>query len=149
CGLPLSLPIFTHHYSITLLRHLPSFTLAWLSYIQLSLIFLTFPLIRALYHRGIWRPIFHAGSAGLVVAVFLTSFCRSWWSLLLVQAVLIGASAGCVFNAGLLVLMEYSDDKKDSLRMGLATAGASVGGIVYAIMAERLIERVGFRWAVR
>jgi len=66
-----------------------------------------------------------------------------------VQAVLIGASAGCVFNAGLLVLMEYSDDKKDSLRMGLATAGASVGGIVYAIMAERLIERVGFRWAVR
>ncbi|KAK3077626.1 hypothetical protein LTS18_009734 [Coniosporium uncinatum] len=144
CSLPLSLTIFTHHYSITLLRHLPLFTLAWLPSIQLSPVFLTFPLIRALNHRGIWRPIFHAGSAGLIIAVFLTSFCRSWWSLLLVQGVLTGASAGCVFNAG-LVLVEYHDDKKARLRMGLATAGPSVGGIVYAIMAGWLIERVGFR----
>ena len=39
--------------------------------------------------------------------------------------------------------------RRRALALGCAGSGASVGGIVFPIMFEHLIDKIGFRWAVR
>ena len=52
------------------------------------------------------------------------------------------------FNAAIAVLSHWFQ-KRLALAIGVATGGSAIGGVVFPILLEQLIPRVGFPWAVR
>lgn len=68
--------------------------------------------------------------------------------MLLAQGVLVGVGGGCLFLLGLSVLPMWFSTRL-GLAIGLGSAGSSVGGVVYPVVLRRLIDGIGFAWAVR
>jgi predicted MFS family arabinose efflux permease len=55
---------------------------------------------------------------------------------------------GLTFLPGIGIPATYFS-KKRALATGLVTSGASIGGILYPIIVEKLLSEVGFRWTPR
>lgn len=55
---------------------------------------------------------------------------------------------GCVFCSGVLVIMEYFE-RRIGVAVAFGAANASIGGIIYSVMAVRLLPTVGFAWTMR
>ncbi|TKA61993.1 hypothetical protein B0A49_09525 [Cryomyces minteri] len=141
--------VFQSYYARVLLPGTSPATIAWIGSFQLFLVFgLGTPIGRAV-DAGHFRVFFNVGSALLVVLVFATSWCATWWQLFLVQGVLTGAAMGMVFCSGLVVLMSYFNERNIGLALGLGAAGSSLGGIAYAVLAQRLLPTHGFAWTIR
>lgn len=147
-GLNFSFGVFEQHYAAGLVRGYGASRIAWIGSTQLFLVFFLAAPIGRLYDLGYFRVFFNVGSALLVLFVFVTSFCESWWQLFLVQGVLTGVAMGMVFCSGIVVLMGWFD-RDIGLAMGIGAAGSSVGGIVYTVVAQRLLPRVGYAWTIR
>jgi len=92
----------------------------------------------------------YVGSLGLLAAVFATSLCETYWQLLLAQGVLLGAAMSLVFCTPLGVVMRHMPHHR-GLAVGLAIGGASVGGVVWPVMLQRLLEyhELSFAWSLR
>ena len=59
-----------------------------------------------------------------------------------------GIGAGCLFVPTVAVLPTYFNTRL-GLAVGLAVGGSAFGGIIYPIVLFRLLEPLGFGWAVR
>lgn len=64
------------------------------------------------------------------------------------EGVLGGLGMGLTFLTSVGVPATYFL-KRRALATGIVTTGASLGGIVYPIVFEYLLEKYGFRWALR
>jgi MFS family permease len=78
----------------------------------------------------------------------MLSLCKTYWEVLLVQGFVIGIGAGCLYVPAVAIMPTYFTTKL-GLALGVAASGSSTGGIIYPIMFYKLIDRVGFEWAVR
>jgi MFS family permease len=96
------------------------------------------------------RRLILLGNVGLLVAVFAASLCRAYWQLVLTQGVLLGGSMSLVFCATLGVVMRHMPHHR-GLAAGLVIGGASIGGVVWPVMLQALLEHhgVAFAWSMR
>lgn len=148
-GLSTSFGLFQAYYTTTLLPTTSPSAVAWIGSTQLALVFGLGVPVGRLVDVGYFRPLFHGGSVLLVLGVLMTAQCRSWLSLWIVQGVVTGTGMGSVFCAGVVVLMGWFDERRMGIAMGFGAAGSCVGAIVYAVLAQRVLETRGFEWAVR
>lgn len=149
-GLNYSFGVLEQHYSTELLRGTSPSRIAWIGSTQLAFIsLLSTPIgwVIDSYPKSAMM-FFRLGSAGLVLCVFLTSVYRTWAALLVVQGVATGVAMGMVCCSGILILMGYFR-RNIGLAMAVGAVGSSVGGILYTLMAQRLLARVGFGWTMR
>ena len=52
------------------------------------------------------------------------------------------------FTPSLAVLAQWFKRRR-GLAMGMVAASSSIGGVVYTVMVQHLLPRIGFAWAVR
>jgi MFS family permease len=78
----------------------------------------------------------------------MLSLCHEYWQCLLAQGFVMGIGAGCLFVPAVAIMPTYFSTKI-GLALGIAASGSSTGGIIYPIMFSRLLNQVGFGWAVR
>lgn len=97
---------------------------------------------------GYFRHVYSLGVFLQVFGMMMTSLCHSYWQFFLAQGVCSGLANGLMFCAGLSVMSTYFKQWK-SIAVGFATCGSVTGGIVYPLMAQHLIPRLGFPWAMR
>ncbi|KAJ0118593.1 riboflavin transporter MCH5 [Diaporthe amygdali] len=85
-----------------------------------------------------------------VVSLVLTSFCKEYYQFFLAQAVLGGICLGFLFSNALTIIGHYFD-KRYGLASGIVMAGAALGGVVFPVALNRLLNDVGlsFGWSVR
>lgn len=85
-----------------------------------------------------------------VISLVLTSFCKEYYQFFLAQAILAGICLGFLFSNSLAIIGHYFD-KRYGLASGIVMAGAAVGGVVFPIALNRLLNEVGlsFGWSVR
>ena len=79
-----------------------------------------------MYDHGFSRTLIITGSVLIVFGVFLTSFGRSYWQLMLTQGVMVGVGGGLLFLPGLLGLSTHFQGRL-ALAQGLAMSGGSLG----------------------
>ncbi|TPX09851.1 uncharacterized protein E0L32_008873 [Thyridium curvatum] len=84
------------------------------------------------------------------VSLVLTSFCKEYYQFFLAQAVLGGICLGLLFNTALAIIGQYFD-RRQGLAVGIAMAGAALGGVIFPVALNRLLNDVGlsFGWSVR
>lgn len=64
------------------------------------------------------------------------------------QGLCIGLGNCLVFCPAVAVLSTYFT-KKRSLAIGIMACGGSTGGMVYPVIAQQLLPKIGFPWTVR
>lgn len=78
----------------------------------------------------------------------MLSLSHEYYSIFLSQGVCMGAGFGLLYIPS-IALVSRSFDRKRALALGVATSGAPAGGIIYTIMFNQLISKLGFGWTVR
>ncbi|OAQ96057.1 hypothetical protein LLEC1_04622, partial [Akanthomyces lecanii] len=88
------------------------------------------------------------GSALIFVSLFASSFATQIWQMFLSQALCFGWGMGFVYLTATAMLPSWFSSRR-SLAVGLATSGAGIGGLIYSIATNYLIQGLGLGWTYR
>lgn len=84
-----------------------------------------------------------------ITGYILASFSTQIWQLYCCQGVLVGASFSFLFISGTLVLPSWFDKRK-ATGMGICVSGAGLGGLIYTLALNKVIDETdNDRWALR
>lgn len=97
---------------------------------------------------GLFRITFLIGSILQLVGVFMTSLSTKYWQLFLAQGICTGLGNGLIFCPALSLLSTYFTTKR-SLAIGIAASGSATGGVVFPLIVQQLLPKIGFAWTVR
>lgn len=78
----------------------------------------------------------------------MASISTKYYQFLLSQGVCSAIGVAAVFQPALSCIMGWFD-KKRGVAYGLLSTGSSLGGVIFPIMVNRLINKVGYGWAMR
>ncbi|EKM55101.1 uncharacterized protein PHACADRAFT_93789 [Phanerochaete carnosa HHB-10118-sp] len=134
--------VFQEYYQQTLLSDRPPSTM------QYALVFMMGLPTGRLVDAGYLQLPVRVACAALVTATFLVAQCTQYWHFLLCQGIFLGIACGFTMSPGISVIPQWFRRKK-GLAYGILGMGASFGGVMYPIVARRLIPEVGFPWAMR
>ncbi|KAH3918536.1 hypothetical protein HBI56_134770 [Parastagonospora nodorum] len=98
---------------------------------------------------GHFKLVLRMGIGLWLIGIFMTSICKEYWQFVLAQGFCIGLANGCMFVPMVSVISTYFDATKRSFAISITLCGSGTGGLVIPIMLNRLINRIGFGWAVR
>lgn len=92
----------------------------------------------------------YVGSFGCVFAIMMTSLCQEFYQFLLAQGILLGVSMAMVTWPMLALVGQYIKVKR-AAAMGIVLAGSSLGGVIWPVAIDRLINKpkIGFPWTMR
>ncbi|KAK8041642.1 mfs monocarboxylate transporter [Apiospora rasikravindrae] len=142
--------VFQEYYTTYLHGQRSSSDISWIGSLSIFLLYAGSPFGGLLVDRiGPTIPLC-VGSVGLLLSLFMTSLCTQYWQLMLAQSLLLGLSASLVFCPPLGVVLRHMPHRR-GLAMGLTIGGSSIGGIVWPIMLQQLLNKghVSFGWTIR
>lgn len=92
----------------------------------------------------------YTGSIGMVFCIMMISLCHSFWQFLLSQGVLLGICMALATWPMVALVGQYFKRSR-AAATGFVVAGSSLGGIVWPIVIDRLLNAtsVGFAWTMR
>ncbi|KAL8803570.1 MAG: hypothetical protein Q9200_006151 [Gallowayella weberi] len=82
------------------------------------------------------------------VALIGASFARKIWQLFLSQGVCFGFGMGFLFVGSVGIVPQWFTTRR-SLANGIATAGSGIGGLMYSLATNAIIQTLGIGWAFR
>ena len=82
------------------------------------------------------------------LALIGASFTHRIWQLLLSQGLCFGFGMGFLFVGSVGVVPQWFT-KKRSLANGIGTAGSGIGGLIYSLATNAMIQSLGVGWAFR
>ncbi|KAL8682200.1 MAG: hypothetical protein Q9186_001738 [Xanthomendoza sp. 1 TL-2023] len=82
------------------------------------------------------------------VALIGASFAHKIWHLFLSQGVCFGLGMGFLFVGSVGVVPQWFTTRR-SLANGIATAGSGIGGLMYSLATNAMIQSLGIGWAFR
>lgn len=174
-GLGNSIGVFQTYYVNHALREYSSSTISWItSFMQWVLNFLPIvvgslplSLLRACESRVSpggasdvttqWGFVFDkfgpkwllaSGTVIYVFGIMMVSLGSEYYHFFLAQSIVCPIGASAVTSASMSCLVTWFHRRR-ATAFGIMMSGSSVGGIVLPIMIPKLIDRVGFPWAMR
>ncbi|KAI9151990.1 MFS-type transporter dbaD [Paramyrothecium foliicola] len=145
-GIVNSFGVFQPYYTEALSRT-PS-DVSWIGSFEVFLLFFIGTFTGRLTDAGYFKPLFYCGCVLVVISMFATSFCTSYWQLFLAQGICMGLGNGLLFTPCMAVTSTYFLRKK-ALAIGIVSAGAVTGGLMFPSMVRQLLPRIGFPWTIR
>ncbi|KAI1176576.1 putative MFS monocarboxylate transporter [Nemania sp. FL0916] len=140
--------VFQTYYLTHLLPNQSASNLAWIGSLQSFLLLFVGAITGPLYDRGYLRHLLFVGSALMFAGMMLLSISTQYYQILLTQGLTVGLGGGCLFIPSVALLPTYFS-KRTAFVIGLAGSGSGIGGIIYPIAFQRLLDSLGFTWAVR
>lgn len=141
-----SFGIFQSHYTTTL-NVAPS-AISWIGSVQIFLLYFIGTFSGRALDAGYYRRVLICGCFFQVLAVFMTSISSRYWQLFLAQGICKGLGDGLIFCPTVALVATYFS-KRRALAMACAASGGATGGIIFPLIAQQLLPRVGFGWTVR
>ncbi|KAE9410114.1 MFS general substrate transporter [Gymnopus androsaceus JB14] len=83
-----------------------------------------------------------------VLSLVAASFVSQVWSLILLQGIAFGSSAGVLYGPVIVFLSEWFVAKR-GLAGGIIFAGSGIGGFIFPLVVGSLLDSAGFRWTLR
>ncbi|KAM5361699.1 hypothetical protein ACJA88_014367 [Fusarium oxysporum] len=140
--------MFQLYYSDVMFKDESSSALAWITTLQIFLLFMFGPAVGKLIDVYGCRRMLPPFSIMAVFSVCMLSLCTKYWQVMLAQGVAFGLAAAGLSLPAMATATQWFSTKK-GLAVGIVSSGSSLGGIIYPCMLPRLIEEVGFASAVR
>ena len=134
-------------YYVEALRHPPS-DISWVGSTQIFLLFFVGTFSGRATDYGLFKLSLLVGSFLQLLGVFMTSLSTKYWQVFLAQGICTGLGNGMVFCPSLSLLSTYFS-KKRSLAIGLGASGSATGGLIFPVVVQQLLPKIGFPWTVR
>jgi len=123
--------------------------ISWIGSIQIFLLMFIGAYSGSASDAGYFRLTSAVGIIVFVLGVFMASISHSYWQLVLSHGVCTGLGMGLYFIPTMSVVSTYWSPHRKSLAMGGMLCGASVGGMIFPILFNKLLPRLGFGWTLR
>ncbi|KAK7509878.1 major facilitator superfamily domain-containing protein [Phyllosticta citriasiana] len=140
--------VFQDYYQTHMLKNYSSSTVSWIPSLEVFMMFFGGPFIGKLYDNHGPRGILFFGSLLHVFGIMMTSLCKEYYQFILAQGICSPIGTSMIFYAGMSSLTTWFFRKR-ALAFGVMAAGSSIGGIVFPIMTDHLVDSIGFGWAMR
>ncbi|KAG9943337.1 MFS monocarboxylate transporter-like protein, partial [Aureobasidium melanogenum] len=138
--------VFQEYYRTSL--GLDPSAISWIGSIQIFLLFFLGTFSGRALDAGLFRPVYLAGTVLQLLGIFSMSAATKYWQLFLSQGLCIGIAGGLQFCPVMSLVSTYFV-KKRSFAIGFVTIGSCTGGVVFPIVVQQLLPRIGFPWTVR
>jgi len=139
--------------------------ISWIGSLQAFLLYIVSAVARPIFDARHLRALIWIGAILSVLGMMLTSISRTYWQVLISQAVVVGVGIGCLFVAAVSIISQYFTTKK-VFAYGITSTGSSIGQSAFTliftsftkkkyrrrhnpIIFSRLQPRLGFGWATR
>lgn len=106
------------------------------------------PILGRIYDRYGLRLLVGVGSFMHVFGLMMASLSTKYYQFLLSQGVCSAIGVAAVFMCAITTISEWFT-KRRGLAFGVMATGSSVGGVVFPIMMNNMIQTVGYGWAMR
>jgi len=140
--------VYQAYYESGLLFKASSSNISWIGSVQSFLMLVVGAVTGPVFDAGHLRLLLVGGTFGVTFGHMMLSLVHEFWQAILAQSFVIGLGAGLLFVPSLAVISQYFDTRMVTA-MGLAMSGSSLGGVIYPIMFNKLVQQIGFPWAVR
>ncbi|KAJ7447952.1 major facilitator superfamily domain-containing protein [Mycena galericulata] len=140
--------VFQQYYTVHQLAGTSSSSISWIGSFQTFCIYFMGTLFGALFDRWGAKPLIVIGGVGFALSCMLQSISTHYWHFLLSQGLLGGITLSCLFTPAYTAAQHWFL-KRRGFALGIVTSGSSVGGVIWPILANRLIQDVGFAWGLR
>lgn len=88
------------------------------------------------------------GAAGLVTSLLCTSLCDTYYQFILAFSIFGGIASSILWTSSIATLGHWFQLNR-GLATGLATTAGGFGGVIYPLLFNQLIPRLGFGWTIR
>ncbi|KAI6784692.1 major facilitator superfamily domain-containing protein [Emericellopsis cladophorae] len=147
-GYMTSFGLFQSYYTDTLLPGTASSSISWIGSLQIFLAFAIGSVSGRALDMGYLRQAVIAGTTLQILAIMTASVSSTYWQLLLTQGLCKGLGDGLVFCPTVANVPTYFS-KRRAVAMAIAASGTSTGGVVFPLIAQQLMPRIGYGWTVR
>lgn len=121
---------------------------AWPGSVQICFFFLLGTVSGRLFDAGYYRPTVIFGLSLQVLGAFTASVSKNYVQIFLSQGLCHGIGSGLVLCPTVGLLSTYFS-KRRSLAIALAAGGSGTGGVVFPLISQQLMGKIGFVWTVR
>lgn len=147
-GIMNSLGIFQAYLEEHELRGYSSGEIGWIFGLYTFLAFFCSIQVGPVFDAKGPRMLVFTGAIGTVLFLILLGFCTHYWHFMLVFGVLGGVSSSLAFNPAISIVAHYFRRRR-GLATGIASSGASCGGVAFPLIFQSVASRLGFAWATR
>ncbi|KAH8723855.1 MFS monocarboxylate transporter-like protein [Phaeosphaeriaceae sp. PMI808] len=134
-------------YYVNTLGIAPS-TVSWIGSFQVFLLFGIGTFTGRATDAGYFRSLYITGAVFQIVGIFTIAESTKVWHLFLSQALCLGIANGLQFCPSMAVVATYFV-KKRAFVLGLASLGACTGGVIFPVIVQQCLPRIGFPWTTR
>ncbi|KAK4213924.1 MFS general substrate transporter [Rhypophila decipiens] len=143
-----SIGTFQEYYQSGPLKEYSASQISWIPSLQIFFMSFVGPVIGRVYDRYGLRWLMVVGSVMHVFGLMMASLSSKYYQFMLSQGVCSAIGVAICFLSAISVITQWFD-KRRGLAFGTLATGSSLGGVVFPIMLSRLIETVGYGWAMR
>ncbi|ORY08692.1 major facilitator superfamily domain-containing protein [Clohesyomyces aquaticus] len=140
--------VFQSYYQTHQLSQYSPSTIAWISSCQIFVMFLPGPIVGFVYDNHGPRYLLLFGTFFHVFGLMMTSLCTEYWQFFLAQGICSPLGLNCIFTAATSSVTTWFL-KKRGAAYGMMAAGSGLGGVIFPIMTQHLVPRVGYGWTIR
>ncbi|KAF3479894.1 uncharacterized protein GIQ15_06870 [Arthroderma uncinatum] len=138
--------VFQSYYTEALHRS-PS-DISWIGGTQIFLLFFIGTFSGRATDAGYFKAIWSTGALIIIFAIFMTSLCTTYWQTFLAQGICMGIGSGLVFCPTVALLTTYFASRR-SLAIAITASGSATGGMVFPVVVQQLLPKIGFGWTMR
>lgn len=146
-GYMLSFGIFQGYYTKTL--GLQPSAVSWIGTTQLFLNFTVGVFSGRMMDAGLYKYTLFTGLSLQVIGAFTTSICTKYYQLFLAQGICNGLGNGFLFCPAVALVSTYFPPGKRAIPLSIVACGGAIGGMVFPVIAQSLLYRIGFPWTIR
>ncbi|EED22205.1 monocarboxylate permease, putative [Talaromyces stipitatus ATCC 10500] len=141
-----SFGFFQAYYEVTM--RVSGSRISWVASIQAFLLSFIGSFSGRLMDAGYYRYCLIGGFILQIIGIFMVSLCKQYWQVFLAQGLCCGIGDGLLFCPTTALIATYFV-KRRAIALGLSLSGSSTGGLIFPIMVQQLLPKIGFAWTVR
>lgn len=147
-GLINSSAVFESYFATNQLVDYDSSTIGWIFSVYLFVVFFAGIQVGPIFDRRGPRLLVAVGSILVVASQMILGLCTQYYQIILTYSVL-GGLGGALLNVPAYGIIAHYFKRRRGLATGIASTAGSLGGIVFPLLLQGLIPKLGFAWTTR